>query len=260
MPAGSTAATAFSEIQQRNIRSTNIMTVNEAVETIRGPPGARLLAPRPARSTRPPPCWIARFGSSISSATTYHNCRTGSRLEAPTAVGWHARKGAGGALGSLGGSPRPFRACHPSASLSGPKAQSFTQPKAAPWGASRGNVFPIGPTGQPFAGRTVGPLGRCARTKALRPQDVALGCKNWCPFRAVAAHLAETVLGATSLHEPGPNGFIHHSDFYTNQGADDGCRRVWMLALGPGVRPGQTIDRPVPITAAATTGLRYLGL
>jgi hypothetical protein len=62
------------------------------------------------------------------------------------------------------------------------------------------------------------------------------------------------------LDEPGPNGVIHHSDFYTNQGADEGCRRVWMLALGPGIRPGQTIDRPVPITAAATTAQRYLGL
>ena len=62
------------------------------------------------------------------------------------------------------------------------------------------------------------------------------------------------------LDEPGPNGFIHHSDFYTDQGADEGCRRVWMLALGPGIKPGQTTDRPVPITAAAATGLRYLGL
>ena len=62
------------------------------------------------------------------------------------------------------------------------------------------------------------------------------------------------------LDEPGPNGFIHHSDFYTDQGADEGCRRIWMLALGPGIKPGQTIDRPVPITAAAATGLRYLGL
>ncbi len=57
-----------------------------------------------------------------------------------------------------------------------------------------------------------------------------------------------------------PNGFIHHSDFYTNQGADEGCRRVWMLAVGPGVKRGHSIDRPVPITAAAATGLRYLGL
>ncbi len=62
------------------------------------------------------------------------------------------------------------------------------------------------------------------------------------------------------LERPGGSGFIHHSDFYRNEGADEGCRRVWMLALGPGVRPGRTIDRPVPITAAAATGLKYFDL
>jgi hypothetical protein len=62
------------------------------------------------------------------------------------------------------------------------------------------------------------------------------------------------------LDRPDGWGFIHHSDFYTNEGADEGCRRVWMLALGPGVEEGQTIDRPIPITAAAATGLRHLGL
>ena len=62
------------------------------------------------------------------------------------------------------------------------------------------------------------------------------------------------------LDRPGHPGFIHHSDFYTNTGADEGCRRVWMLALGPGVRPGRKITRAVPITAAASTGLKYLGL
>ena len=62
------------------------------------------------------------------------------------------------------------------------------------------------------------------------------------------------------LERPGGPGFLHHSDFYTNQGADEGCRRVWMLAVGPGVPAGKTIDRPVPITAAAATGLGYLGM
>jgi hypothetical protein len=55
-------------------------------------------------------------------------------------------------------------------------------------------------------------------------------------------------------------GFLHHSDFYTGEGADEGCRRVWMLALGPDVKPGQVIDRPQPITAAAATGLAFLNL
>jgi hypothetical protein len=62
------------------------------------------------------------------------------------------------------------------------------------------------------------------------------------------------------LDRPGHWGFIHHSNFYTNEGADEGCRRVWMLALGPGVRPGRKITDAVPTTAAAATGLEYLGL
>lgn len=62
------------------------------------------------------------------------------------------------------------------------------------------------------------------------------------------------------LDESGGWGFIHHSDFYTDKGADEGCRRVWMLAMGPGVARGQVIERPVPITATAATGLEFLGL
>ncbi|MBN2583993.1 MAG: hypothetical protein JXL80_13090 [Planctomycetes bacterium] len=62
------------------------------------------------------------------------------------------------------------------------------------------------------------------------------------------------------LDRPGHYGFIHHSDFYTGEGADEGCRRVWMLALGPGIAPGRTIDRPTPITTVAATGLEYLDL
>ena len=62
------------------------------------------------------------------------------------------------------------------------------------------------------------------------------------------------------LEESGGAGFVHHSNFYTNEGADEGCRRVWMLALGPGVRAGGRVDRPVPITAVAATGLDFLGL
>ncbi len=61
------------------------------------------------------------------------------------------------------------------------------------------------------------------------------------------------------LEQTSDFGFIHHSDFYTNKGADEGCRKVWMLALGPGVK-NNTIDRPIPITAAAATGLEFLNL
>ena len=62
------------------------------------------------------------------------------------------------------------------------------------------------------------------------------------------------------LDNPNGPGFVHHSDFYTNTGADEGCRRVWMLALGPGVSPDRNIENPIPITTAAATGLEYLGL
>ncbi len=87
----------------------------------------------------------------------------------------------------------------------------------------------------------------------------------WRAVETLPAYRGQTVMlvlpdHGRELDEPGPNGFIHHSDFYTDQGADEGCRRVWMLALGPGIRPGKMIDRPVSITAAPATGLRCLGL
>jgi hypothetical protein len=62
------------------------------------------------------------------------------------------------------------------------------------------------------------------------------------------------------LERKGGSGFIHHSDFYKNKGADEGCRRIWMLALGPGVPAGRTIINRIPTTAAAATALKFLGL
>ena len=62
------------------------------------------------------------------------------------------------------------------------------------------------------------------------------------------------------LDRPGHWGFIHHSNFYNNEDADEGCRRIWMVVLGPDVKTGCKIERPVPITAVAATGLEYLGL
>ncbi|MBM3883139.1 MAG: hypothetical protein FJ387_26070 [Verrucomicrobia bacterium] len=62
------------------------------------------------------------------------------------------------------------------------------------------------------------------------------------------------------LESSGGLGFIHHSDFYTDAGADEGCRRVWMVAIGPGVPAGRIVSEAVPITAVAATGLEYLGL
>jgi hypothetical protein len=61
------------------------------------------------------------------------------------------------------------------------------------------------------------------------------------------------------LDESGGLGFIHHGDFYTGTGTDEGCRHVWMLALGPGVPGGRAIDEKLPITTVAATGLESLG-
>lgn len=62
------------------------------------------------------------------------------------------------------------------------------------------------------------------------------------------------------LERTGGSGYVHHSDFYTGAGADEGCRRVWMLTLGPGVRAGHKVAHAVPITAVAATGLGYFSL
>lgn len=62
------------------------------------------------------------------------------------------------------------------------------------------------------------------------------------------------------LERAGGWGFIHHSNFYTNEGVDEGCRRVWMLALGPGVKAGGRIEKAIPSTTVAATGLQFLGL
>ncbi len=100
--------------------------------------------------------------------------------------------------------------------------------------------------------------------EAIRRTD-ALVWRLWQAAQAVSGYRAQTALvvlpdHGRQLEGPASPGFIHHSDFYTGEGADEGCRRVWMLAVGPGVRPGRTIDRPVPITSAAATGLESLGL
>ena len=62
------------------------------------------------------------------------------------------------------------------------------------------------------------------------------------------------------LERAGGMGYVHHSDFYTRENEDEGCRRVWMLAMGPGVAAGRTVAEPVLARAVAATGLEYLGL
>lgn len=100
--------------------------------------------------------------------------------------------------------------------------------------------------------------------EAIR-QTEELTWRLWQATHALDAYRDQTLMlilpdHGRELDRPGGWGFIHHSDFYTGQGADQGCRRVWMLALGPGVKPGRQIAKPVPTTAAAATGLDYLGL
>jgi len=100
--------------------------------------------------------------------------------------------------------------------------------------------------------------------EAIRRTD-ELTWRLWQEVQRLAEYRDRTLMlilpdHGRELDASGGWGFVHHSDFYTNEGADEGCRRVWMLALGPGVKAGRRIDRPVPITTAAPTGLEYLGL
>jgi len=100
--------------------------------------------------------------------------------------------------------------------------------------------------------------------EAIRRTD-ELAWQLWRAAEELPAYRGRTLLlvlpdHGRELEESGGLGFVHHSDFYTGAGADEGCRRVWMLALGPGVRPGLRLEHPVPITAVAATGLEFLGL
>lgn len=100
--------------------------------------------------------------------------------------------------------------------------------------------------------------------EAIRRTD-ELTCRVWREVQQLEAYRDNALLlvlpdHGRELDESGGWGFVHHSDFYTDKGADEGCRRVWMLALGAGVARGRTIDRPIPITTTAATGLEFLGL
>jgi len=100
--------------------------------------------------------------------------------------------------------------------------------------------------------------------EAIRRTD-ALAWRLWQAAAALPEYRDRTLMlilpdHGRELDRPGSGGFLHHSDFYTGQGADEGCRRVWMLALGPGIAAGRRIDRPTPITAAAPTAAEYLDL
>jgi len=61
------------------------------------------------------------------------------------------------------------------------------------------------------------------------------------------------------LERPGGLGYVHHGNFYTGEGEDEGCRRIWMLMLGPRVEAGRIVPKAFPQTAAAATALQFLG-
>jgi hypothetical protein len=101
-------------------------------------------------------------------------------------------------------------------------------------------------------------------TEAIRRTD-ALTHKLWSTAQKHPAYRGRTRFliapdHGRELEESGGSGFVHHSDFYTGKGADEGCRRIWMLALGPGVAAGRQIAKGIPLTAVAATGLDHLGL
>ena len=100
--------------------------------------------------------------------------------------------------------------------------------------------------------------------EAIRRTDT-LTWRLWETAQSLPAYRDQTLMlilpdHGRELEESGGLGYVHHSDFYTGAGADEGCRHVWMLALGPGVPAGRTIDKTTPITTVATTGLKFLGL
>jgi hypothetical protein len=62
------------------------------------------------------------------------------------------------------------------------------------------------------------------------------------PFYRDRTYMIVTPDHGRELERPGGEGFVHHSNFYTGEGADEGCRQVWALFLGPGVPKGETRD------------------
>lgn len=99
---------------------------------------------------------------------------------------------------------------------------------------------------------------------AIRRTD-ALTLRLWQAVEELDQYRDQTLMlvlpdHGRELDAPGKFGFIHHSDFYTNEGADEGCRRVWMLAIGPEIAAGRTVTDAIPTASAAATGLSFLGL
>jgi arylsulfatase A-like enzyme len=100
--------------------------------------------------------------------------------------------------------------------------------------------------------------------EAIRRTDALTG-RLWETVQGLEEYRNRTLMlilpdHGRELESSGGLGFVHHSDFYTGQGADEGCRRVWMLGIGPGLPANQTVEKPLPITAVAATGLEFMGL
>jgi hypothetical protein len=100
--------------------------------------------------------------------------------------------------------------------------------------------------------------------EAIRRTD-ELTWRLWRAAEELPAYRGRTLMlvlpdHGREMERPGGAGFLHHSDFYTGSGADEGCRRVWMLALGPDMAAGRTLDHALPLTAAAGLGLQALGI
>ena len=93
----------------------------------------------------------------------------------------------------------------------------------------------------------------------------ALTWRLWEAIESLPAYRDQTLMlilpdHGRELDHPDGLGFVHHSDFYTGAGEDEGCRHVWMVALGPDVPSGRVIEDSTPITTVAATGLEYFTL
>ncbi len=100
--------------------------------------------------------------------------------------------------------------------------------------------------------------------EAIRRTD-ALTWRLWRTAQSLPEYGGRTLLlvlpdHGRELDESGGLGYVHHSDFYKDSGADEGCRRVWMTVLGPGTPAGTRCAAAIPITTVAATGLEFLGL
>jgi hypothetical protein len=80
------------------------------------------------------------------------------------------------------------------------------------------------------------------------------------PFYRDRTYMVITPDHGRELERPGGQGFVHHSNFYTGEGADEGCRQVWALLLGPGIPKGENREERVSHLDIAPTIGRFFGL